>query len=133
MLAFLYEPRLIDHQYAVRIAKRLEHVAAHDVAQRIRRPLAPAQQRLHAIGAIKPRLFRHEPAGLAFRAGQQTINEGAGRFTNLRALESLADPALQRHKLRLPFQKRPRPVRNHPSRSLGRNHIGSKYATVVLT
>ncbi len=71
MLALLHKARLIDRQDTVGVAKRLENISAHNVAQRIRRPLAPAEQRLHAIGTIQPRLFRHQPAGFAFHARQQ--------------------------------------------------------------
>src|SRR3954469_2764607 len=53
VLALLQEPGLVDHQHAVAIAERRDHVSADAIAQAISIPAAVLQERLHEVGSLK--------------------------------------------------------------------------------
>ena len=81
--ALLQEAGLVDHQDAVLGAQRLHRVIADNIPQAIGRPGTAPQKRLHPIGALKTRLLRHQPAGLALDTGQKTLQEGTRRLLRL--------------------------------------------------
>src|SRR3954468_21728366 len=64
-LALLQEPCLVNHQDGIRFGKRLDHVLAHNIAQRVGIPAAPPQDRLLPPGAGVTRRFGAHPARLA--------------------------------------------------------------------
>src|SRR3954470_15337973 len=117
VLALLQEPGLVDHQHAVPIAEGLDHVSADAIAPAIRLPAAAPQQRLHAVGALKPGLLGQKPACLGPDPGQQAIEKGSGGRPYFGPAEHRSDPLLERRQFAFPRHQRPRPDRNRHRRS----------------
>jgi hypothetical protein len=93
-LALLEEAGLVDHQHRPRVGQRLQRVAAHQVAERVRLPAAAAEDRLLPPGAgIAGRLGPHPP-GLAPLGPQQAVQEQPGRDRDPLLREQRPDPPL---------------------------------------
>ena len=78
-LALLQKTGLVDDQNRILISQRFQRVIAHHVAQGIRVPSPPAQDRLLPPRTGIARRFRAHPARLAPLVPQQPVEEQARR------------------------------------------------------
>jgi hypothetical protein len=101
-LALLQEPGFVDHQHGIGRAEHLDHVVAHDIAQRIGIPGGTAEHRLLAPRPCVARGFRPHPAGLAPLRPEQPVDIRRRRFSNARVLKQRPHPSLA-----LPQRRRP--------------------------
>jgi hypothetical protein len=93
-LALLEEAGLVEDQHGIPVGQALDHVVAHEVAQRVRLPAAAAQNGLLAPGAGVARRLRPHPAGLAPLGPEQAIQEQPCRDRNPLLAEQRPDPPL---------------------------------------
>jgi hypothetical protein len=118
-LALLEKSGFIDHQHRIRVGQRLQRVVAHDVAQRVRLPPAPAED---GLLPPRPRVARRlgpHPGGLAPLRPEQPIEEQAGRGRHALLGEQGADPRFGVPQRRRPqLQRRLDRCTAHPSTPL---------------
>ena len=105
-LALLQETGLVNHQHRVLVRQVLDHVLAHNVAQRIGIPAAPPQDRLLPPGTGVTRRFRPHPPRLAPLLPQQPIKKQTGRCRHPVLREQRAHPRLHLPQRRCPQLQR---------------------------
>ena len=93
-LALLQEPRLVHDQNGIGLGQRLDHIAAHHIAQRVRIPPSPPEQGLLTPGTRVAGRFRPHPAGLAPLRTEQGIEEQTGGGRHALLLEQGSDAPL---------------------------------------
>jgi len=77
VLALLQITGLVNHQDRVRLAERLDHVAAQIVTNAVGVPLRARQQMLQAVRGHTAALLRDRPAVLAVQPGQHPEHQSA--------------------------------------------------------
>jgi len=105
-----------DNQNAIRISKSFKRIVAHRLAQRIRRPTRPAQQRLDLVRPCQAGFLGQHPARLAFGAREQAINERPGRCPLLGPDKDRGNLRFQSFKRRPPIRNRYSPIRYRHTR-----------------
>ena len=112
-LALLEKASLVDDQHRVFVTEMLDHIIAHQIAQRIGVPPIAAQKLLLAPRAGIARRFRPHPASLAPFFAQQSVHERARtrrrtRLRKQRTHPSLHVPQRRRPQLQHRFDRRTR-------------------------
>jgi hypothetical protein len=93
-LGKLEKAGLVQDQHGICVGQRLQRVVAHKIAQRIRLPVAAAEDGLLAPRTRIARRLRPHPAGLASLGAEQAVQEQAGRDCHPLLREQRPDPPL---------------------------------------